>query len=196
MKRWDWTRRLLLGSFGTVSVLGVSDQWGGSSFAVAASGKHRHARATRSSPIAITSDDRFVWSVNPDNNSVSVFNVAGDANMKIAEIPVGSEPWCVAITPDDARCTSPTWRAARSRSSTLDSKVVDTIKVGTEPFGCALTPDGTKLYVANQSSDDRLRDRHRDATGRQDHRGVGAEAARHRRSPRTATRSTSRSSSR
>ena len=32
--------------------------------------------ATRSSPIAITSDDQFVWSVNPDNNSVSVFRVA------------------------------------------------------------------------------------------------------------------------
>ena len=54
--------------------------------------------ATRSSPIAITSDDKFVWSVNPDNDSVSVFRVAEDANTKVAEIPVGKEPWCVAIT--------------------------------------------------------------------------------------------------
>ena len=43
----------------------------------------------------------FLWSVNPDNDSVSVFNVSNDANTKIAEIPVGKEPWCVAITPDD-----------------------------------------------------------------------------------------------
>ena len=34
---------------------------------------------THSSPIAITTDDQFVWSVNPDNDSVSVFNVANDA---------------------------------------------------------------------------------------------------------------------
>src|SRR5215475_5696123 len=58
---------------------------------------------THSSPIAITSDNQFVWSVNPDNNSVSVFNVAGDANQKIAEVLVGTEPWCVAITPNDAK---------------------------------------------------------------------------------------------
>src|SRR5262247_4916905 len=57
----------------------------------------RRRSATRSSPIAITSDDRFVWSVNPDNDSVSVFNVANGANRRVAEIKVGKEPWCVAI---------------------------------------------------------------------------------------------------
>src|SRR4051794_40523112 len=40
--------------------------------------ERRSRSATRSSPIAITSDDRFIWSVNPDNDSVSVFNVASD----------------------------------------------------------------------------------------------------------------------
>src|SRR3954451_2669701 len=55
---------------------------------------------SRSSPIAITGDDRFVWSVNPDNNSVSVFRVANDVNRKLAEIAVGKEPWCVAIQPE------------------------------------------------------------------------------------------------
>src|SRR5262249_51781241 len=59
--------------------------------------------ATNSSPIAITSDDKFVWSVNPDNNTVSVFNVASDANVKLAEVPVGVEPWCVALTPDNKK---------------------------------------------------------------------------------------------
>ena len=41
--------------------------------------------------------------VNRDNNSVSVIKVAGDINMKIAEIPVGKEPRCLAITPDDKK---------------------------------------------------------------------------------------------
>ena len=64
-------------------------------------------RSTNSSPIAITSDNKFVWSVNPDNDSVSVFRVAGEANKKVAEIvkvaetKVGKEPWCVAITPPE-----------------------------------------------------------------------------------------------
>ena len=109
--------------------------------------------ATRSSPIAITSDDRFVWSVNPDNNSVSVFNVAQDANQKVAEIPVGKEPWCVAITPDDDKVYVTNMASGTvSVINASQRQVVKTINVGTEPFGCALTPDGRRLYVANQSS--------------------------------------------
>jgi 6-phosphogluconolactonase (cycloisomerase 2 family) len=45
--------------------------------------------STNSSPIAITSDDGFLWVVNRDNNSVSLFKVAGDANLKIAETILG-----------------------------------------------------------------------------------------------------------
>src|SRR5947207_5962114 len=35
----------------------------------------------------------------------------------------------------------------------VQRRVLKAIPVGTEPFGCALTPDGSKLYVANFSSD-------------------------------------------
>jgi YVTN family beta-propeller protein len=129
--------------------------------------------ATRSSPIAITAHNKFVWSVNPDNNSVSVFLVAGDANKKLAEIPVGKEPWCVAIKQhrrerehefdadqkkkrnDDDDVKVYVTNMVSGTVSVIDSrkkKVVDTIRVGAEPFGCALTPDGKTLYVANQSS--------------------------------------------
>ena len=128
--------------------------------------------ATRSSPIAITAHNKFVWSVNPDNNSVSVFFVAQDANKKIAEIPVGKEPWCVAIKQrqhghdgdreakkhddDDDDIKVYVTNMVSGTVSVIDSrkkKVVDTIRVGAEPFGCALTPDGKMLYVANQSSE-------------------------------------------
>jgi YVTN family beta-propeller protein len=126
--------------------------------------------ATHSSPIAITSNNRFVWSVNPDNDSVSVFRVARDANKKVAEIPVGKEPWCVAVTPgqrqrgDDAddggdggdgRTKVYVTNMASGSVSVIDARkrrVIATIAVGTEPFGCALTPDGSRLFVANQSS--------------------------------------------
>src|SRR5262245_8295199 len=115
--------------------------------------RNRRRSATNSSPIAITSDDRFVWSVNPDDDSVSLFRVANDANRKLAEIKVGKEPWCVAITPDDKKVYVTNMASGTvSVIKAANRKVVDTIRVGTEPFGCGLTPDGEKLYVANQSS--------------------------------------------
>jgi len=146
-------------------------------------GKNAQLFATRSSPIAITSDNKFVWSVNPDNDTVSVFRVAKDANKKVAEIPVGKEPWCVAIAPgkhegrdsrrrkhhddDDEEVKVYVTNMVSGTVSVIDAekkRVVKTIRVGTEPFGCALTPDGERLYVANQSSEtvsviDTMRDR-------------------------------------
>ena len=110
--------------------------------------------ATNSGPIAITNDDRFIWVVNRDNNTVLVIKVADDANIKIAEIKVGVEPRCVAITPDDRKVF--VTNMLDGTVSVIDAKklyVTHTIHVGTEPFGCAVTPDGRKLYVANFGSD-------------------------------------------
>jgi YVTN family beta-propeller protein len=112
------------------------------------------ASPTNSGPIAITSDDQFVWVVNPQNNSVSVHRVAGDANVKVAEIRVGAEPQCIAITPNNAKVY--VTNAVAGTVSVIDAALLRqtrVIKVGTEPFGCALTPDGAKLYVANLSSE-------------------------------------------
>ena len=55
---------------------------------------------TRSSPLVLSSDDRFVWAVNRENNSVSVIEVGNDLNQKVREIKVGAEPRSIAITPD------------------------------------------------------------------------------------------------
>ena len=61
------------------------------------------ANPTSSSPIALTTDDRFAWVVNRDNNSVSVLEVGNDKNQKVKEIPVGVEPRSIAITPDNKK---------------------------------------------------------------------------------------------
>ncbi len=108
---------------------------------------------THSGPIAITSDDRWVWVVNPDNNSVSVLNVRDDANLKDDEIRVGREPNNLAISPDDrwvvvSNSVSGTVTVINARSR----RVVDNIRVGAEPYGVAFTPNGDKLYVANATS--------------------------------------------
>jgi YVTN family beta-propeller protein len=173
-------RGTLLASARAIALCGVTGLGTGSALAADQSvdsdgNGERHGKtfsATRSSPIAITSDDRFVWSVNPDNDSVSVFRVAKDANKKVAEIPVGKEPWCVAIKSeddddddddrdrhdgkhDDGDEKVYVTNMVSGTVSVIDAekkKVIKTIKVGTEPFGCALSPDGRTLYVSNQSS--------------------------------------------
>jgi YVTN family beta-propeller protein len=110
--------------------------------------------ANYSSHIILSPDDRFVWVANPDNNSVTVINVGGDLDVKVAEILVGAEPQCVAITPDGLKVYVTNMGSGTvSVINAVTGQVFRVIPVGTEPFGCALTPDGTKLYVANFSSD-------------------------------------------
>jgi YVTN family beta-propeller protein len=110
--------------------------------------------ATNSTPIAITSDNRFLWVANPQNNSVSLIQVANDVVQLIQQIPVGKEPQCVAITPNDKFVyVTNMVDGTVSVINANHRRVTRTIRVGTEPFGCALTPDGTRLFVANQSSD-------------------------------------------
>ncbi len=141
-----------LAAAGSVAMDGQADRPAARTASQVAAGQ---LSPTTSSPIAITSDDRFVWSVNPDNNSVSLFRVRNDANVRVKEIEVGQEPWCVAITPDDKKVYVA--NMVSGTVSVIDAesrKVKKTIKVGTEPFGCALRPDGRRLFVANQSSND------------------------------------------
>jgi YVTN family beta-propeller protein len=109
---------------------------------------------SHSSTIALSSDGAYVWSVNPDTDSVSVIEVAGDRNRKVAEIPVGKEPRCVALTPDYKKAY--VTNAVSGNVYVIDTgtyAVRRTVAVGTEPTGCALTLDGSKLYVANLSSE-------------------------------------------
>ena len=106
-----------------------------------------------SGPIAISEDDSLVVVANNLDDSVSVLNVAGDANAKIAEIKVGDEPRTVAITPDKrfAYVTNQGSATVSVIDLTSNQKTQD-IAVGGEPYGIALTPDGTRAYVANSAS--------------------------------------------
>src|SRR6266849_3696948 len=57
----------------------------------------------QSSPIALTSDDRLLVNVNPDADTVTVFDVSTDTPVKLHEIKVGRDPTSVAIHPDNIR---------------------------------------------------------------------------------------------
>jgi YVTN family beta-propeller protein len=108
-------------------------------------------RPSKSGAIAITANDKLVVMVNPDDDSISVFDTA--TNTRTAKVPTGDEPSAVVIHPDDARAFVAN-RADRevvvvsdigSAAPVLGPSVV----VGSEPTGLALSPTGAKLFVAS-----------------------------------------------
>jgi YVTN family beta-propeller protein len=110
----------------------------------------------RSTTIALTSDETRVVVVNREANSVSVIRVknanGNDVSNKLAEIVVGEEPRCVAVSPNDRFAFVTNGISATvSVVNLVQNRVVKEIKVGTEPRGCALTADGSLLYVANHT---------------------------------------------
>src|SRR5262245_43281453 len=112
--------------------------------------------STRSTTIALTSDETRLVVVNREANSISIIQVkdanGNDVANKLAEIAVGQEPRCVAIHPTDKAAY--VTNGISGTVSVVDlvlNREVTQIPVGTEPRGCALTPDGTLLYVANHT---------------------------------------------
>jgi YVTN family beta-propeller protein len=118
----------------------------------------RFAGPTSSQPLALTADGAFLAVANPDNNTVTFFDLRADRNRKLAEVPVQIEPNGVVFLPDGKKVY-----VANTVSGTVSvipaniangviGKPTRHIAVGTEPYGLALTPNGTKLYVSNARS--------------------------------------------
>jgi YVTN family beta-propeller protein len=118
----------------------------------------RFAGPTSSQPLALSAAGGLLAVVNPDNDSVTFFDVAGGVNVKLGEVAVGDEPNGVALSPSGSRAY-----VANTVSSTVSvlsvnptgspvATLLTTIGVGTEPYGVALTPNGTRLYVTNARS--------------------------------------------
>ena len=117
----------------------------------------RFVGPTSSQPLALSADDSLLLVANPDNNSVTFFDVK-NGNTKLAEITVGKEPNGVALSPDGARAyvantiDGTVSVLSINRATGSYGNVLATVPVGTEPYGLALTPTGRKLYVANARS--------------------------------------------
>jgi YVTN family beta-propeller protein len=118
----------------------------------------RFAGPTSSQPLALSANGAFLAVANPDNDSVSFFDVRGDRNRRVAEVPVQDEPNGVAFLPDGSKAyvantVSGTVSAIRTNlANGVVLKPLVHLPVGTEPYSLALTPNGTKLYVANARS--------------------------------------------
>ena len=81
-------RRLAASTLGSLAILapvawGQTVQWD---------------RPTYSSPIAVSRNDRLIWSVSPQDHTVAI--IRPDSNQVIAKIIVGHQPESVALTPD------------------------------------------------------------------------------------------------
>jgi YVTN family beta-propeller protein len=109
-------------------------------------------RPTSSSSIAFEdrpagTNDR-VWCVNPDNDSVSVFDAVTRA--RTAEISVGNAPRALAIAPDGRIWVSNVESSTVSVVSPSTLAVVQTLTLAraSRPFGIAFDPDGTDGWIA------------------------------------------------
>lgn len=104
-----------------------------------------------SQPLALSADDEILAVANPDNNTVSFFDIKH--GRKFAEEPVQKEPNGVVVMPHGKKAY-----AANTVSGTVSAIKIDGkgnaktllhIPVGVEPYGLVLSPNATRLYVAN-----------------------------------------------
>jgi uncharacterized protein (TIGR03437 family) len=109
-------------------------------------------------PLALSWDQSKLAVVNPEAGTVTIFQVAGDANTKTTEVTVGKQPAGVAWSADGS-----TLYVANQGDGTVSVVSLGqayqggyqqstTIAVGTEPHGMVLSASGQKLYVTNTRS--------------------------------------------
>jgi DNA-binding beta-propeller fold protein YncE len=112
---------------------------------------------SRSSAVAVSADDRVAVAVNRSAHSVSVFALtrgAAPTAARTAEVSTGegSEPWSVALGPDD-NTAFVTLRREGQLLRIDDLRGTPTVfaaraAVGSEPTGVALSPSGRVAFVA------------------------------------------------
>jgi YVTN family beta-propeller protein len=107
-------------------------------------------RASKSSTIALTTDDKYAVMVNPEDDSISIF--ATNPAVKRVTFKTGTEPSSVVIHPDNSTAFVANRADANvvklSGVNTNTPRIVGRVEVGSEPTGVALSPTGAKLFVA------------------------------------------------
>jgi YVTN family beta-propeller protein len=125
----------------------------------------KYSTPTYASPITLSADGRFVWSVNPGADTVSVTYTK--TNRVIRRIRVGDEPQSVAVDPNNRyafvanaasgavtviRITRASGRRFRAKPDRRAGRK-GAILTGAEPWNVVISPDGRRVFVANSSQD-------------------------------------------
>lgn len=125
----------------------------------------KYSGATNSSPISLSADGKYLWSVNPGADNVSV--IYTKTNKVIAKIKVGDEPQSVAVDPNNryayvanaASGSVTVIRITRAKGAKLKAKAdrragkKGQIVTGAEPWNVVVSPNGRRVYVANSGQD-------------------------------------------
>ncbi|MGY3792864.1 PKD domain-containing protein [Aquimarina sp. 433] len=101
----------------------------------------------QSSPIIVDEDNRIVWSVNPDNNSVTLINA--DNFSIIDEVTVGEDPVNIALDTNNnawITCRDSDELYILNNQGILIKKIA--LDRGSRPYGIVFTPDGTRGFVS------------------------------------------------
>ena len=112
-----------------------------------------------SSPIALSADQRFVWVVNPRDDTVSVIRTAN--NTVIATLATGDEPRSVALDPNNnfafvanaAGNTVTVIRIINPSGANFSAVIERNIVTGAEPWDIVISPNGQRVFVSNSAQD-------------------------------------------
>ncbi|MEK8033611.1 PA14 domain-containing protein [Ideonella sp. DXS29W] len=118
------------------------------------------ALPTASGPVlteAVSAGDPRVWVVNPDNDSVSVFNLT--SRTKLAEIGVGTAPRTLARAADGRIWVANLRSASVSVIDPSSLAVIATVNLprGSQPYAIAMSPNGAQAFVSLEASGQLLR---------------------------------------
>lgn len=108
-------------------------------------------RPVNSGPIACDESNRLVWSVNPDNDTVTAMHA--DTLAVEFEVPVGNDPRGVAVDG-----TGHAWVTCHQSDEIMiispAGLVVETIALdyGDGPFGIVISPNGSDAWISLQSA--------------------------------------------
>jgi YVTN family beta-propeller protein len=114
---------------------------------------------TYSSPIALSKDNRLLWSVNPQDDTVSIIRT--DTQQLLTNIRVGDEPQSIALSPDGryayianaaGKSVTVIWIKNTNIAGFLAIFAREII-TGAEPWNIAISPDGHRVFVANSGQD-------------------------------------------
>ncbi len=137
----------------TLSVRDTSGAVTTRNFMQAVVGSTSTGRASASGNLAL--DERNgasrIWVVNPDNDSVSVFNTLN--NTRLAEVAVGRGPRALAVAPNGRIWVTNRDDASLSLIDPTSLAVVQTILLpnGSGPYGVVVAPDGGALVALEAS---------------------------------------------